>query len=203
MWNYYINAMVELNSDLSTQSSLKRYALKRAFEIAHQTNHMSEDQYLQYIELLHSINPKDETIEQVLQKAAVVYKNSMKIWNLRMRFYIQTNQFKKLQEMFVEVKKLGANGADLWHLYLMYLKSCHNTEANNLFDRHIKDLARQKNPSFNALKAQMIELYATTGNIKRARNLYKMFIKLYPICYEVHEMMAELEAKQVQFEFNL
>lgn len=200
MWNYYINAMLELNSDLSTQSSLKRFALKRAFEGAHQTNHMSEDQYLQYIELLYSNNPKDETIEQVLQKATTIYKNSLKIWNLRMRFYIQANQFKKLQDIFMEVKKLGAKGAELWQLYLIYLKSCHNSEANSIFERHIKELTYQPYPSFNVLKAQMIELFATTVNMKRARAVYRSFIKHYPNCYEVHEMMAELEAKQVKKE---
>lgn len=195
--------MLELNSDLSTQSSLKRMALKRAFEGAHLSNYMTEDQYLQYIELLCSNNPKDETIEKVLHKATQIHKNSLKIWNMRIRYYIQANNFKKLQENFVEIKKLGAKGAELWHLYLVYLKSCHNSEANSFFDRQIKELAFQSHPSFNVVKAQMIELFAITVNMKRARGVYRAFIKHHSNCYEVHEMMAELESKQVSIDCGI
>lgn len=65
MWEYYINAMLELNSDLTTQASLKRISLSRAFRAANESNNMSEDHYLQYVELLYSKNPKDEAIAQV------------------------------------------------------------------------------------------------------------------------------------------
>lgn len=65
MWDYYINAMLALNSDKSTQASLKRSSLSRAFKAAHDSNNMSEPHYLQYIELLYSMKPKDETIPKV------------------------------------------------------------------------------------------------------------------------------------------
>lgn len=199
MWNFYVNAMLDLNSDLSTQSSMKRFSLRRAFEGAHQSNHMSEDHYLQYIELLYSNNPKDDIIETVLQKATKVYENSLRIWLLCMRFYIQENSFKKVQEIFKVAKNvLGAKGADLWQLYVMYLKSCRSSEAHAEFDRYIMELSRQQHPTFNNLKAQILELLAATTTMKRARKTYSLFIKHYPGGYEVHEMMAELEAKQVR-----
>lgn len=198
MWNYYIDAMMELNSDLSTQSSIKRFALRKAFEGANETNHMSEDHYLQYIELLYTNNPKDGTIEKVFQKATKIYENSLKIWLQCMRFYIQDNNFKNIQNVFRTAKHvLGPNGAELWQLYLIYLKSCRSSEAHAEFDRYIFELSRQPHATFNVLKADIIELLATTVNIKRARKIYSLFIKHVPACYEVHEMMAELEAKQV------
>lgn len=198
MWNYYIDAMLELNSDLSTQSSMKRFALKKAFEGANESNHMSEDHYLMYIELLYTNNPKDDNIEKVFRKATKIYESSVRIWLLCMRYYIQENSFKKLQDVFKTAKtSLGAKGAELWQLYLIYLKSCRSSEAHAEFERYIFELSRQQHATFNVLKAQILELLATTVNMKRARKTYGLFIKNYPVCYEVHEMMAELEAKQV------
>lgn len=199
MWNYYINAMLDLNSDLSTQSSLKRFSLRRAFEGANQTNYMSEDHYLQYIELLYSNNTKDDNIEKVLHKATKVYENSPRIWLLCMRYFIQENSFEKVQEIFKVAKRvLGARGAELWQLYVMYLKSCCISVEHTEFDRFIVELSRQRFDSFNILKAHMLEMLAATTTMKRVRKTYGLFIKRYSLCYEVHEMMAELEAKQVK-----
>lgn len=178
--------MLELNSDLSTQSSMKRFALKKAFEGANESNHMSEDHYLQYIELLYTNNSKDDNIEKVFQKATKIYETSVRIWLLCMRYYIQDNNFKKLQDVFKTAKNvLGAKGAELWQLYLIYLKSCRSAEAHAEFERYIHELSRQPHATFNVLKAQILELLATTVNMKRARKTYSTFIKHYPVCYEV------------------
>lgn len=190
--------MLELNNDLSTQSSLKRYALSRAFQAANASNKMSEDHYLQYIELLYSNNPKDENIAQVFQKATTIYNNSLKIWLLCMRYYIQENNFKKVQEVFTTAKtKLGQKGSDLWQLYLIFLKTNQSSESNQEFERLVYEVSIQPHNAFNLLKAQILELLATTVNMKRARKTYQQFIKNFPSCYEVHDMMAELESKQV------
>lgn len=57
--------MLELNSDLSTQASFKRLALSRAYNAGFASDKMSEDLYIQYIELLFTHDPKQSTILQV------------------------------------------------------------------------------------------------------------------------------------------
>lgn len=199
MWNFYINAMLELNSDLSTQASIKKFGLKRAFEGASRSNHMSEDHYLQYIELLYTNNPKDVIIEEIFGKATKTYGSSLKIWLQCMRYYIQDGNFTKTQEIFKTAKNLlGPKGTEVWHLYLLYMKSCRSSDAHAEFDRYIGALAQQKHGAFNGLKGQILELLAITTGIKRARKAYKLFINNYPESYEVHDIMAELEAKQVK-----
>lgn len=198
MWTYYINAMLELNKDLSTQSSYKRYALGKAFQAANQSDHMSEGHYLQYIELLYSNNPKDENIIEVFQKATNIYKTSLKIWLQCMRYYIQENNFRKVQEVFQNAKPhLGPKGVELWQLYLVYLKTQQNSETSLEFERLVYEISCQSHTAFNVLKAHVLELLATTVSMKRARKTYRSFIKHFPCCYEVHETMAELESKQV------
>lgn len=198
MWDYYLNAMLELNSDLTTQAALKRHLLSRAFRAANESNNMSEDHYLQYVEMLYANNPKDETIALVLNKSTTKFNHSLKVWMQCMRYYIHDNNFKQTQEIFQKAKKnLGANGQELWQLYLIYLKTHQNTEANQEFEHLVHEVSCQPHSAFNVFKAKILELLATTVNIKRARKTYQLFIKNFPNCYEVHEMMADLESKQV------
>lgn len=199
MWDYYINAMLELNSDLTTQASLKRHSLSRAFKAANESNNMSEDHYLQYIELLFANNPKDETIAQVLEKSTSKFSSSLKVWMQCLRYYIQENNFKKTHDVFQRAKKvLGPNGQELWQLYLIYLKTHQNADANQEFEHLVHEIACQPHPAFNVFKSKILELLATTVSIKRARKTYQVFIKNFPNCLEVHEMMADLESKQVK-----
>lgn len=198
MWNHYINAMLGLNQDLSSLVGLKRYLLSQAFEGAYLSNQMSEKHYLQYIELLYSNNSKDENIEQVFQKATKIYVSSEQIWLQYLRYYIQENNFNKLKEIFNDAKaRLGSKSSEVWELYLNYLKSLQTNLANGEFEQLLLEIASFPQNSFHKLKAHILELIATTVNMKRARKIYQLFIKHVPSCYEVHEMMAELEAKQV------
>lgn len=199
MWTYYLDAMIELNKDLSSLSSLKRYALCRAFEAGNRSNKMSEKHYLQYVELLYSKNQKDENVERVLQRASKMHPKSLDIWFQFIRYHIRENNFKRLKEIFKTAKeRLGSAGAEVWYLYLMYLRTQQSTEANKEFERLIVEVAAQPHNTFSTLKAKLLEHIAVSISMKRARKSYNLFIKHSPSCYEVHEMMAELEAKQVR-----
>lgn len=201
MWNYYLNAMIELNTDSTSHTSFKRFALKQAIEGAFQSNAMSENHYLQYIELLYANNPKDELIEQVFQKAIKAHQNSSNIWLQYTQYYIQENDPNKLnalRNVFEMAKKrLGPNSCDIWFLYLTYLKEYQSTETNAEFDRLISELACQPQSNFNVVKAQILEFLEKTTNMKRTRDTYNLFTKHFPGCYEAHATMSELEAKQV------
>lgn len=52
MWTLYIEAMLDLNKDKSTQQVLKHKCLMSAFKGAHDSMCLTEDQYIQYIDLL-------------------------------------------------------------------------------------------------------------------------------------------------------
>lgn len=202
MWTYYIDAMLELNNDLSTQAACKRSVLGRAFLAANESNQMSENHYLQYIELLHANNPKDDNIIRVFRKAVSLYRNSPKIWLQFMRFHIQADDIDKVRETFKAARlQMGSKSADLWQMYMIYLKSIQNPSVHTELERLIQEVACQPYPEFNNLKAFIIEMIAVTSNIKRARKCYDLFIRHFATCYEVHAMMADVEAKQVRICF--
>lgn len=199
MWTYYLNAMLELNNDLSTLAECKRSNLGRAFMAANESNKMSENHYLQYIELLHSNNPNDENIIRVFRKAVTLYPKSIKIWLQYMHLYIFADNMAKVRETFKAARlQMGTKGAaDLWKMYLVFLKSKWHASTNTEFDRLIQEIASHPYPEFDNLKAFILESVAVTSNIKRARKYYDLFVRHKANCYEIHTMMADLEAKQV------
>lgn len=198
MWNFYINAMIDLNSDLSTQSLLKQSSLKRAFQGASRSSQMTEDYYIQYIELLFRMNQNDEMIERLLQKVTKMYQRSLRIWLLCMRYHIQKSNLQKVREIFKVAKNsLGTNGVQIWELYIISVKTSRSAEASIEFNHFVVELSRQQDPAFDKLKASILEMLAATSNMKRVRKTYELFIKRYPESYEVYDMMATLESKQV------
>lgn len=97
---------------------------------------------------------------------------------------------------------MGPDGYEIWEIYLLYLRTLGTEEAAKEYDSLIHELARQHHPQFNVIKANILELQAVMVSIKRARKTYRLFIKNYSNCLEVHERMADLESKQVIENFD-
>lgn len=66
MWDYYLNAMLILNRDASTQIALKRRMLGKAYKQADEANRMTIDHYLQYIEIMYAMETDNAIIEKVI-----------------------------------------------------------------------------------------------------------------------------------------
>lgn len=205
MWDYYLNAMIEQNKDSSTNKRListKQTLLCKAFQSAEELHRLSENHYIQYIELMYTLNPiyYDKDILCAFSNALKLYENSVAIWLLHMRFYIQQKNLVKVQEIFNAGRtKLGARSHELWKLYAIFLKTCPKNLADPQFKHFITELSQQKYPSFNKLKVIMLEYIEITSPIEEVRKVYHLFINNYPACYEVHEFMADLEERQVKW----
>lgn len=200
MWDYYVSAMIELNHDLSSQKEIKQNALLKAFAGACQFDHMTEENYIQYIELLYQMNPSDENIEKVFQKATKANGRSAPLWLLCMRYHIQQNNAKKVRETFrVSKELLGRNGVEIWELYMMYVKSSGHSDAHKEFKYFLTELSRQHHHAFDQLKANILEMLASTAGMKMVQETYELFTKHYLICDEIHAMMKDIRGRQVGF----
>lgn len=190
--------MLELNKDLSTQSSMKKYALNEAFRLANtKSAHMTEDHYAKYLGLLHTDNPTDDSIEQVLANATTIHKTSVELWLQRLRFYIQKKNFAKIKEIFLQARgHLGSKGAEIWRWYLIYIKS-HRTPPGEL-DRFIVDLSQQRNSAFYLVKSHIIELLGNTSNTQRALDACELFIQNDPDCEDYGAWKKDLVEKKVK-----
>lgn len=203
MWKYYIDAMLDLNKDTSWQPNLKRFVLGKAMKKASETNHMSEEHYLKYLEILFNDKVSDIEIMSVFKKATSKYQLSLKLWTMYMNYYLQRNDFDNVRFVFRKAKKhLGKDSVSLWHKYLLFLRLDLNSERNAEFNRCINELATITYPEFSHIKATVIEMHAITMNIQRARKIYRVFIQSESNCYEVYEMMSKIEANQVNDHFH-
>lgn len=52
MWSYYIDAMRDLNQDMSTEPTLKRKSLGEAYKAGYESGFLSEKHFSEYIEIL-------------------------------------------------------------------------------------------------------------------------------------------------------
>lgn len=115
-----------------------------------------------------------------------------------MRFYIQLNEFQNVKDIFQRANvSLGANGADIWESYMMYVKKTQDPAAKTEYDKLLQDVALIPYDTFNPFKAKILEIIATTVSIKKARKIYNSFVSAHPKALEVHEMMSDLESRQV------
>lgn len=120
-----------------------------------------------------------------------------------LRYYIHKNDPDKVKSVFVNAKSnLSTDSADIWLIYLIFIKTSPPEPQNKEFPALITELSQIAHPKFNLLKSKVIELLATTQSIKHARKAYQMFVRHFASCLEVHETMAELESKQVHA-FNM
>lgn len=200
MWNLYLKAMHDVNKDLTTNRAIKRFCLTRAYLGAHRELLLSKAQYLQFIELAWSVNPHDESIEEVFIKAHKHYGNSLELCDMFMRYYVHRNQYQKLKNLFYIVREVhGSQAVNLWILYFTFIKGKTGSEIQAEVDNFIRDLSRQKYATFTSLKNQMIVFLATRSGLNSARTAYDMFTKQQPDCFGVYETMADLESQQVSW----
>lgn len=123
MWSLYIDAMIELNNNKSTQQSLKQKCLLAAYEGADEARCLSERQYLQYIELLKSL-PDDEYGQQlcnVLGSATGKYCDSIELWKLYLKYFMRKDDENKVYDIFaIASKTIGSGSLPLWELLKQY-----------------------------------------------------------------------------------
>lgn len=200
MWNYYVNTMTELYGDSSTQTEIKRCALLKAFTGACEFSHLTEENYIQYIELLYqSSRRNDDEIDAAFRKATKIYSRSLRMWVLCMRYYIQQENAKKVRDIFKASKDLlGKNGVEIWELYMLFVRAVGGPQAKKEFEQFIADLARQHYPAFDKLKVHVLELTAING-IRMVKDTYNLFTANYPHCNELLAIKTHMESTKVKF----
>lgn len=117
---------------------------------------------------------------------------------MAMRFYVLVNEFRKVIETFDRAKILvGAEGVEVWKIFMIYLKTCPDSDTEVVYEKTLQDLATITYPSFYLFKARLLDMNMSTGNIRKSRLVYQSFIKHCPKAMEIHDKMLDLELKQV------
>lgn len=193
--------MIKLNKNGSSQAQFKRTLLGRAFKAASEADHMSEEHYQKYIELLFSEPDTNKTeLIRIFEEAVTRYEASLRLWSMYFTYYLHRNDYENVRAVFRRGKKiLGRRSIPLWRKYLTYLRMLPTGEQIAEFNRCMNEIVPLQHSDYNDLKALIVTMHYKIGTIGRARRIYKAFIDSMPNCYEVHAAMAELEAKCVRY----
>lgn len=65
MWSLYLDALTDLNLDMSTEPSLKRKSLGHAYKTGYEAGMLSKKYFCKYIEML--MKPKEINYEYLLK----------------------------------------------------------------------------------------------------------------------------------------
>lgn len=79
MWSYYIDAMRDLNQDMSTEPTLKRKSLGEAYKTGYEAGFLSEKHFSEYIEILMKARKVDN--EYLLEVKLNQITKTIKIFN--------------------------------------------------------------------------------------------------------------------------
>lgn len=195
MWKYYLDCMLDLNKDLTTQLTLKKAILNDAVHFAKERSiQMSEDQYIKYIEIISKHKARIDYIKSVVRKATMLYTKSPKLWYLRLRLYMQAQDFNKVRETFCESRNhLEDGSAEIWRWYFIYIKS--HAAPPDEYERFVFDLANQKHPDFNIIKSYVLELLENAKGYTKAMETCELFLRYSPQCPVVLKWKTDLRTR--------
>lgn len=195
MWEYYLDCMLDLNKDLTTQMTLKKTKLNDAVHFAKERSiQMSEDQYIKYIEIISKHKARNDYIKSVVEKATKLYTTSASLWLIKLRFYMQQQNLKKVRETFCESRNyLEDKSAEIWRWYFIYIKSY--AALPEEYERFVFDLANQRNPDFNIVKSYVLELDENTKGYTKAIETCDLFLRYCPQCPVILKWKADLKTR--------
>ncbi|XP_075158653.1 U3 small nucleolar RNA-associated protein 6 homolog [Haematobia irritans] len=193
MWSYFINAMLDLNQDMSTEGDLKRYCLSKAFNMGHKSRLMSVTHYEALVELLLK-SPNGIIQVETIIKEVLAFNNSVRIYELLMKAYGKTQNPSAFYEVFLKAnKELGiAKCVSLWHMAIKFFEAYVDEHPKKL-PGLLQEAAKQVHPEFGIFRAYFIEYTMRCESLGKARELYDELCQIPPPCLELHRKMAEIE----------
>ncbi|XP_019561757.2 U3 small nucleolar RNA-associated protein 6 homolog [Aedes albopictus] len=199
MWSYYIDSMLKVNEDMSSQQKLRRKVLGVAFKNAFETGYLEEDKYVQYLKLLiHTDKPQDSFVTDVLDKALDAYPSSVKLWELRLiylgRKQESSNEFDGVFKQ--SLAKCSGDVLPLWVARFQYYHT-HPNHSDRL-EQTFKDAINQPPTISKHFQPLYLDFLTITEDINTARKQYRQMQRDCCPCLELHRKMSQLESIQAQ-----
>uniref|UniRef100_A0A336LW32 CSON002680 protein n=1 Tax=Culicoides sonorensis TaxID=179676 RepID=A0A336LW32_CULSO len=199
MCSLYIETMLNLNSDMTSEANFKRKCLGNAFKMGHETDLMSPEHYSTYIKLiLEGNSTKSDLVEEIFEKSLKLYKESSELWLIRLSYTIKNYDELTVESIFQSA--ITALNEDkelpLWEAMFNY----HAVQLNNenSLDAFFQKAINHKNSIISShFKPNYIEWLCLTKNIQIARQTYKKLTLNSNPCLELHRKMAQIETAQL------
>lgn len=198
MWNYYMDAIFEMVKDTSCLVERRFTTLKETFEKYCIAGFASEEHYFKYIYALREADPNDPDILDACVKGTEKYPYSPRLWTCLMKCHIQRNDFLNVHQVYTDAKfQLQGDITDLRYTYFEFLMVFPDDERLREFNKGVEELSFVTNKSVHELKGRLLKLAHSILGINYVRQIYETFCGKRGVCFEIHDIMAALEAKEV------
>ncbi|XP_063700109.1 U3 small nucleolar RNA-associated protein 6 homolog [Culicoides brevitarsis] len=194
----YIDAMLSLNTDMTSDANARRKALGNAFKRGHESGLMSSEHYLTYLKLLlEAKEGKDDHIESIFQKSLALHPKCSDLWVLQLKYVIRTSDHSTIQKTFEAALKAVDKDSELPVWETMYLY-CAVQNNDKFFEDFFQKAISSKNSLVSShFKPEYIEWVCLTKSLSNARQTYKYLTLNTTPCLELHRKMAQLETSQM------
>ncbi|XP_053693188.1 U3 small nucleolar RNA-associated protein 6 homolog [Sabethes cyaneus] len=201
MWSYYIDAMLEVNNDMSSYPKLRRKSLAEAFKNAYENSSLDEQKLIQYLKLLtYADKRSDSFVAEVFQKALNAYPNSGQLWELRLKDAVRNEMS---ADGFDSLFKQAINKCAVEDALSLWIVRCQYYQTQPVLSEKLRQVFREAIQQPNLEISQhfqpvFLKYLVVTTNIDNARKEYREMQRNCIPCLELHRKMAELELIQVQ-----
>nr|XP_024215873.1 U3 small nucleolar RNA-associated protein 6 homolog isoform X2 [Halyomorpha halys] len=188
MWSFYLSYVLELNEDNTILPIFKNNCLKKAFEVGHKENMLSEKHYLLWVKKIDNVDPC-----MVLKWGTERLGSSYELWSWRLRYHLSKSDEEGAMAVFKEIISTPdiPNKANLWMLVLKCYQILDTAKAESLWKEGVND------PTVGmALKGRYIEWLAMSKGIGSARKAYSTISTTPPLSLDLHETMSKVEDAQ-------
>ncbi|XP_026473080.1 U3 small nucleolar RNA-associated protein 6 homolog [Ctenocephalides felis] len=198
MWRWYIETLVELNSDCECFIVDERIALEEAMEEAHSLGMMEAEHYMEWLKLLNTKSGKEEEILKIMSDLSNKNMLSVDLWLVLLQYHLSRGEHNIGQQVFEKaINALGEDAYLIWKANIMYFISLPDDDAGEKVQEMFLAALQQPPKISQPMKPRYLEWLAMSKNITWARNAYKALVQFPPFCLDLHRKMAQLESSQV------
>lgn len=202
MFTIYINQMIKLDDSKAISASSKRLVRKslgKALTRGYEEDKLSEVHFICFLKLLlFNLEKNQKQIEEMLEKGAALYPHSMKLFEIAVRYRINTNDFSSITQVFHRAVNSNMKSSVELQRFLceVYLSNAEKEKASEVMLNAVNSRDNKLSEAFQPL---YIEYCALTEGIEIARDAYKSLLAsktLSSLSLDVFVMMIKLEETQ-------
>lgn len=202
MYKLYINRLLELDEHSNIDYICLKYirqALGKAFKDAYEEDKLSEQHFVYYLKLCMFHDDNSTGIREMLERSHRLYPLNLELFELAIKYYLQLKDYERITKVFNHAIHFNEkSGIELYKFICeIYLKNPDDKEkARHAMMEAINSSNKKLSASF---QPYVIEYYALTDGIERARELFATLIKsktVTSLSLEFYQIMIKLEQLQ-------
>ncbi|KAH8304199.1 U3 small nucleolar RNA-associated protein 6 homolog [Drosophila kikkawai] len=197
MWSRYLDAMLALNSDTTTERVLKQQSLADALEAGHHSKMMGVKHYAVLRKMLGSAPGGRETAVTILTEALKRDESSVEMHELLLAMHIQNDSEPQVYELFNKMQRSVRSEAaalPLWRSVILYYRTRQDALGSRRLDEIYALACKSPCVEFGELRSDYLGYLWQVRSVEAARKEYSKLAIQPPMSLALHRKMVQLES---------